>query len=815
MDGAAGADTLIGNGGSDTFVVDNIGDSVVGGAGLDLVESSVSYTLGANIEKLTLTGSSAINGVGNALANTISGNLASNSLSGGAGADILDGGAGNDTLFIDSSDTLIDGNEGVDIIVSDSTVALTETRFANVENIILSGEENISATGDDDDNQLIGNNGDNSLDGAAGADTLAGGAGDDVYIIDNEGDIVEELSGEGTDLVVSSATHTLADHVENLNLVGEEAINGTGNNLANAILGNSAANRLDGGLNGDTLVGDTLIGGEGDDTLVVNSLEDLIEGGDGIDTVQSSVDYILGDDVENLTLTGEAISGTGNTGDNQIVGNAGDNTLDGGDGSDQLTGGAGDDVYVVDAYDLAIVENEEEGTDLVVADFDYILADNIENLILTGESATTGTGNSLANKITGNSLDNILSGMEGDDTLIGDEGADSLVGGEGYDSLVGGAGNDTLVVDNSDLSIDGGDGTDLVVSETNIDLTDGRFTSVENITLADVYVTDETTGETVLAETQPISATGDSLGNTIIGNLADNSLSGGEGADILDGGAGNDTLFIDSSDTLIDGNDGVDSIVSDSTVALTETRFANIENILLTGSNSLSATGDDGDNRILGNDGDNSLLGGLGADYLDGGLGADSLFGGDGIDTLVGGDGNDTLVLDTLDYVGDTLSSAMVDGGDGTDWAVADFNVSLSSVFNVENILLSGSDTLTATGDESANFIVGNAGNNTLTGAGGLDTLTGANGVDLFILGDATGNAYGVDKGNSFALITDFTVGTDKLQLKGVLANYTVNSTVPSQVLISSTDASVGLVAKINVVSGTAADILNNTSFLA
>lgn len=158
----------------------------------------------------------------------------------------------------------------------------------------------------------------------------------------------------------------------------------------------------------------------------------------------------------------------------------------------------------------------------------------------------------------------------------------------------------------------------------------------------------------------------------------------------------------------------------------------------------------------------------------------------------------------------------MVDGGDGTaDWVVAGFNVSFSSVYNVENILLSGSDTLTATGDESANFIVGNSGANTITGGGGLDTLTGDGGADVFVIGDATGNAYGVSYNNSFTLITDFTVGTDKLQLKGVLANYTLNSTDPTKVLITSNDPSVGLVAKINVVSGTAADILNNTIFLA
>ena len=487
--------------------------------------------------------------------------------------------------------------------------------------------------------------------------------------------------------------------------------------------------------------------------------------------------------VTSMGLATRVTSGAGNdsirggNANDTLEGGNGNDTLEGGSGKDRMVGGKGNDTYVVDSAADVIVEKAKEGTDLVRSSINFSLSDTVENLVLTG-TAVAGTGNSLANNLAGNSSNNRLNGAAGADTLIGN------------------GGSDTFVVDNIGDSVVGGAGVDLV--ESSVSYTLGAI--IEKLTL---------TGSSA------INGVGNALANTIIGNLASNSLSGGAGADILDGGAGNDTLFIDSSDTLIDGNDGVDSIVSDSTVALTETRFANIENILLTGSNSLSATGDDGDNRILGNDGDNSLLGGLGADYLDGGLGADSLFGGDGIDTLVGGDGNDTLVLDTLDYVGDTLSSAMVDGGDGTDWAVADFNVSLSSVFNVENILLSGSDTLTATGDESANFIVGNAGNNTLTGAGGLDTWTGANGVDLFILGDATGNAYGVDKGNSFALITDFTVGTDKLQLKGVLANYTVNSTVPSQVLISSNDASVCLVAKINVVSGTAADILNNTSFLA
>jgi Ca2+-binding RTX toxin-like protein len=254
-------------------------------------------------------------------------------------------------------------------------------------------------------------------------------------------------------------------------------------------------------------------------------------------------------------------------------------------------------------------------------------------------------------------------------------------------------------------------------------------------------------------------------------------------------------------------------------VALSDTRFANVENIILSGEENISATGDDNDNGLFGNDANNTLDGGAGVDYLSGGDGADSLLGGDGIDTMIGGNGNDTLVLDINDYTGDTLNSALVDGEDGVDLIIADFSIVLeesTSIFNVENILLTGSDSLTATGDGSANHLTGNAGDNTLSGAGGLDTLTGGTGSDLFILGDATGNAFGEDKDSTFALITDFTVGTDMLQLKGTSASdFTVNSTDPAQVLITSIDPSVGLVAKINVASGNASDLLNNASFLA
>jgi Ca2+-binding RTX toxin-like protein len=251
---------------------------------------------------------------------------------------------------------------------------------------------------------------------------------------------------------------------------------------------------------------------------------------------------------------------------------------------------------------------------------------------------------------------------------------------------------------------------------------------------------------------------------------------------------------------------------------LSETRFANVENIILSGEENISATGDDNDNNILGNAAHNTLEGGTGADYLAGGDGDDSLLGGDGIDTMIGGNGNDTLVLDINDYTGDTLNSALVDGEDGVDLIIADFSIVLeesTSIFNVENILLTGSDSLTATGDGSANHLTGNAGANTLSGAGGFDTLTGGGEADLFVLGSASAHAYGgTGEDNLFALITDFTVGTDALQLKGTSASdFDVNYTNPSEVLITSNDATVGLVAKINVVAGDASTILSNATF--
>src|SRR5207247_4422555 len=146
-----------------------------------------------------------------------------------------------------------------------------------------------------------------------------------------------------------------------------------------------------------------MIGGTGDDTYTVDSAGDVVteNASEGTDTVLSSIDYTLGANLENLTLTGTAANATGNSLANVITGNAHDNVLDGGAGADTMIGGTGDDTYFVDSAGDVVTELASEGTDTVVSSVDYTLGANLENLTLTG-SALSGTGNAQDNVITGN-----------------------------------------------------------------------------------------------------------------------------------------------------------------------------------------------------------------------------------------------------------------------------------------------------------------------------------------------------------------------------------------------------------------------------
>lgn len=146
----------------------------------DTLTASTTTTLPINVENLTLTGTAAINGTGNAGNNILTGNSANNTLNGGTGNDTLKGGASNDIYLVDSvRDVVIENtNEGQDTIQS----AVTSTLTNNVENLTLTGTANINGTGNALDNLITGNSGNNLLKGMNGNDRLIGGTGNDVLV---------------------------------------------------------------------------------------------------------------------------------------------------------------------------------------------------------------------------------------------------------------------------------------------------------------------------------------------------------------------------------------------------------------------------------------------------------------------------------------------------------------------------------------------------------------------------------------------------------------------------------------------------------
>lgn len=483
LDGGLGADQMYGGTGDDTYFVDNPGDvtNESPNEGIDLVKSSVSFTLSTNVENLILTGTGNIDGTGSGADNIITGNSGSNTLLGGAGNDTLDPGtAGTDSLQGQTGDdtyvvtrasgvALVEApGEGTDTVQS----SLTFTLATNFENLTLTGTNAINGTGNSAanvivgntaSNTLTGNNGDDTLDGGGGQDTLIGGGGNDSYIVDSTDDVVTEGSNAGTDTIFSNVTlSSLALNVENVTLTGAANIGAVGSSGNNTLTGNSGDNSLDGGSGTDTM-----IGGLGNDTYFINVTADIVQeaANEGVDTVMANVtNYTLANFVENLTLQNSIAQGNGNSLDNVITGNTAINTLngndgndtlyglggadvmnggngndilDGGAGSDNMTGGAGDDTYFVDATGDAITEAAGGGTDTIQTTVSLTTwAANVENMTLLTGSVNTPTGTNasgLNNVIIGNSAANSIEGGAGDDTLTGAGGSDVLKGGLGAD----------------------------------------------------------------------------------------------------------------------------------------------------------------------------------------------------------------------------------------------------------------------------------------------------------------------------------------------------------------------------------------------
>ncbi len=764
--GNAGVNVLTGGAGDDSYYVQNSTDVVVekDGEGTDTVFSTASFTLGSYVENLTLTGTAAVSGTGNGLDNILTGNSLANVLDGKGGADAMSGYGGNDTYVVDNSgDTVSEdaADGGTDLVLA--AVAFTLGDY--VENLTLTSSA-ASGTGNSLDNVITGN----SL-----ANTLTGGAGNDIYYVQNSNDTVVEQDGEGTETVYSTVSFTLGDYVENLTLTGTAAINGTGNDLNNYIVGNSLAN--------------TLTGGAGNDTYVIQNATDSVaeDAGAGTDTVLSSVNYTLQANVENLTLTGTtATIGYGNSLDNYITGNSLADTLSGGAGKDSLEGGLGSDVYYVDSSADVVTETSATGgTDLVYASASFTLGNYVENLTLTGTAAIDGTGNGLNNVITGNSLANYLRGDAGNDTLYGGAGGDYLDGGTGNDYMVGGAGGDAYVVDSS------GDVVVETAAEAGvIDYVNAFITAytlganLENLILNEGGVGVGNALNNIISVSGHNNSTLSGAGGNdyLMGSYGDDSLNGGTGNDTLSGNDGNDTYVVEGcNDKIIEAaGGGTDTVQTSVNYGLADN--SNLENLTLTGT-ATYGYGNSLDNFITGNAAANVLTGGIGNDTLAGGAGADILDGGAGNDSMAGGDGSDTYYVDSS---GDSVTE-LAGAGSGTD-TVQTSLAGYTLGANVENLSYTGSGDFTGTGNSSANIIRGGAGNDTLTGDTGNDTLSGGAGNDMLdggtgadsMVGGAGNDTYYVD--SSGDSIVD-SAGTDIVQT--TLTAYTLGPNVENLTLVN------------------------------
>lgn len=741
LDGGTGDDTLKGGAGDDIYIVDSVGDVILGeefpetnrtsGDALQ-VRGSISYVLNSqqNIFFLTagefdsaayLRGDRDWYNVSNTNAANIKANNFSQRMLGNAGANKLEAMGGNDYVWGKSGNDTLDGGDGNDTLEG--------------------GEGNDSLSGGAGNDFLYGDLGEynlaTSIMSSGGKDTIIGGAGiDTIYMQFAESSY--SVTSTATTIVLSNKTdinsvttidRTTADGVELIRFNGSSA----SFNLSELLAGSATS---------------------GNDTLfqrvsAVNLGGFVIDGLAGNDTITGT--------------EGFSDSLSGGEGKDSLIGLGGNDYLDGGAGDDTLNGGAGDDIYVIDSIgDVILGEENSDGYSAVQVKgaINFVLAGNQRiNLLSAGElsyanntisSIFTNTnaanikGNEFAQNIRGNAADNKLEGAGGDDgidgkagndTLDGGDGNDWLDGGAGNDSLSGGAGDDTLLGDYGQIDPDtfkfGPGGKDTLVGGAGNDTAYMQFAE----TSYTVSKTDTTIILTNKADTNSITTIDRTTANGVENILFAGSSTPVALIDLFAGTAstGNDNLYIRASlgssvPLIIDGLAGNDTITG-------------VDNSNISDS-------------LFGGDGNDSLVGQNGNDFLDGGTGADTLNGGVGLDFYVVDSANDVIqgendpgygpynivqikgttnfILDESQYI--YLLTAGQLGNTGF--------IGITSAWDNTN-----SDLVNIKGNHYDQNIQGNAAGNKLEGAGGNDWIQGFAGNDT-LNGDSGNDALQGGAGN-------------------------------------------------------------------
>ncbi|MDH4305452.1 MAG: putative Ig domain-containing protein, partial [Nitrospira sp.] len=729
LDGGSGADRMIGGQGNDTYLVDNTGDRVTEGLdnGSDTVQSSVSFVLAENLEDLTLTGTSDLNGTGNGLDNLITGTSGMNRLEGKGGVDHLIGNGGNDILIGGTGDEdLLEGGIGFDTYLYNAGDGLDRIEDSDADGVIkVNGQVlagGVKKKGDptwespdgtieyvmSGTDLLVKLNGtqilivnENFQSGQFGIrlidatslpdDTLPTISYDNGYSTDS---ISLDGDADGKHVTEEGGINWIVQGSDDPELIwADNPLSTTFRAQNQQVFGNGGSDLIIGDFN------DRLDGGAGDDMIRANWGEDVVYGRAGRDLIMGDLNYYgqaLGgtyDDYldggsEQDSLSGMAGNDTlfGGEGDDELFADdslvyaqrpIGNDYLDGGEGHDRLYAGMGDDaLYGGGGDDRLFGDNRPEGEDVYV----WTVRPEVDDVFQGFEfSISAGAGSPIfsaqggTDYLDGGVGNDYLQGDGGDDVLLGGAGADELWGDdqqieavqEGDDWLDGGAGDDQLVGGGGADTLSGGEGDDVLA---------GDYANNSTLGFADILDggagSDELQGgggDDVLD--------GGSENDRLFGEEDNDNLYGGTGDDQLQGGNGNDMLFGEEGVDLLAGQDGDDQLF-----------------------------GDGGDDQLSGGAGVDQLVGGLGDDLLQGEADHDTLFGDEGNDELQGGDGNDTLL-----------------GGVGSDVLFGD----------------EGDDTLW--GEDGDDQIVGGAGDDLVDGGTGDDVLGGLTGMDTYRIGRGDG----------------------------------------------------------------------------
>jgi Ca2+-binding RTX toxin-like protein len=774
---------LSGGKGDDTYVVGHqlvtINEATDEGDDL-IITTLATWTLAANFERLSYSGTSAFTGIGNGDDNVITGGVGADTLRGMVGDDTLNGGDGNDILIGGAGADHLVGGAGTDTVRYESQVTVdmaTGQHEGDAAGDTFDGVELIQGSTSND--VFISGAGADKFDGNTGADTLsyegsdaavdvnlttgaasggyaqgdvitnfervvgsafgdtlrsnttgqtlAGGAGDDVYYISGATVTVEEAVGGGIDTVMTTGGASLSSmtNVENLIFIGTGNFNGFGN--------------------------------AGDNTITTGDGNDNLNGRDG--------DDILNAGAGNDELLGEA-------GDDILNGGDGDDSLYGGAGADQLNGGAGTDTA---RYQTAVTINMLTGVHTGDAEGDtfnsieVIQGSSLADVFVAGVGAdgfaggggvdildyaasTAGVNVHLtANTAAGGYAEgDTISGFE---TLIGTTFADTLGSATAGHSLQGGAGDDTYVIGATGVGIVDTSGDD-TIQTTLATFSMAALPQIERLSYAGGA---------------SFSGTGNSLDNVITGGGAADTLQGGGGDDVLNGGGGNDTLIGDAGADTFNGGDGIDTVsYANATSAVTLDLAAGVGSGDAQGDTFNSIEG------FMGTGYGDTIVSSAAAERLDGGAGPDLLSyaastaavnvnlttnvvsggyaEGDVIknfevvlgsafnDTLTsttsghwlrGGDGDDTYVITTT---GITITEGAGQGNDLISTTLA--NYSLGAWVEIERLTYTGSAAFTGTGSAGNNVLTGANGNDMLYGMAGADELNGAGGADQLFGGD-------------------------------------------------------------------------------